>query len=216
VHLGIRFKPGILMFLLLLRDPDTPRNLSEFLDRCHELVSTARNGDDYVVVVRTEPKSLSKNGDSLNEIVLLHDRIGPNPLQELVLLDDSRTFLNQDQQHVEGLARQRNHLAIPQEQPAMDVDNEVPECVIAHDGWIGRTGCHCTPPWTLPLTCPRMLCGPIGCMAQNRNVGRLNHALLQPNQGGVQRRLVWAPLTGEPTMGSLGSPTRLSGIFRTI
>src|SRR5262245_44302089 len=94
---------GSRCFARLMRGPD-------------KAVATTRNCLDIVLTVRAFTESFSEQVDVLCEIAFFDHTVGPDELYQLFLLQHLSTVLNQRNQRVYGLGRQRQRLAIAQEQ----------------------------------------------------------------------------------------------------
>jgi hypothetical protein len=57
------------------------------LDSCDESISMARERDDVVVLVRTLTERVAQRRNLTDEIVLLHRRVRPHEIQQLILAD---------------------------------------------------------------------------------------------------------------------------------
>src|SRR5262247_1957283 len=87
--------------------------LMRFADKA---VAATRNRLDIVTPIRAFTESFSEQVDVLCEVAFFDHGIGPDELHQLFFIQHLSTVLNQREQRVYGLRRQRERLAITQEQ----------------------------------------------------------------------------------------------------
>ena len=90
----------------------SPGQIWNFLSVRDESISLARDGQDVVGLVGTLAERPSKRRDLASEIVFLNGRVGPDAVQQLVLRDKTIAMFEQDDEHVEGLRRDRHSAAL--------------------------------------------------------------------------------------------------------
>ena len=76
-----------------------------------EAVAPARHGLDVAAAVAAVAQRLAQQRDVLREVVLFDEGVGPEPADDLVLLDDVPAALDEEEEGVEGLGRERDGLA---------------------------------------------------------------------------------------------------------
>src|SRR5262249_45979659 len=96
------------------------RGVSRFFARlmrgADKAVAATRNCLYIVLPVRAFTESFSEQVDVLCEVAFLDHAVGPDELHQLFFIQHLSTVLNQRDQSVYGLRRQRQRLAITQEQ----------------------------------------------------------------------------------------------------
>ncbi len=80
----------------------------------NEAVATPGDGRDVLGLV-VSIQDLAQQEDLLSEVAFLDEGSRPHGLQELVFGDDPRPLLDQEQQQVEGLGRQRLRNALAEQ-----------------------------------------------------------------------------------------------------
>ena len=90
------------------------RNLvaRELLHGRNEAIAAARDRDDELVIGRMIVESFAKCRDVAREVVFLDDRVGPDELEQDVLVDDLPSPLDKGQQHFERLQRENDMSAV--------------------------------------------------------------------------------------------------------
>ena len=111
------------------------RNHREFLLRNQSHVFSkpvplAGNGDDIPMVLRRLPQSLAKHEDIAAEIGLLHKRVGPHRLHQIVFADDLPAVADQHQQDLKRLRGDRDQLAGANQRLLFGINPKRPELVL--------------------------------------------------------------------------------------
>ena len=107
------------------------RRAGSAVDAGNESISVAGNRDDVVVLIGTLTERSPQRRHLTDEVVLLHGRVGPHQVQQLILADDVVSMLEQHDEHVEGLGRD-GHETVVAPQAALDgIDDERTEGVAA-------------------------------------------------------------------------------------
>jgi hypothetical protein len=91
---------------------------------CDEAVAAPRHRDDEAVLVAPLAEGLAQHRDVLRQVVLLDRRVGPDRAHQLVLLDHAPAVLDQDEQRVEDLRRERDGLVPAPEETFARVNAE--------------------------------------------------------------------------------------------
>jgi hypothetical protein len=98
-------------------------------DRGREPVPAPRDGRD-----RLRPEHLAQGRDLHLQVVLLHDHVGPDEIDELGLPDDAVATLDQCQQQVERAGAERRGDAVDQHLPLAGADLEAAETIAVGHG----------------------------------------------------------------------------------
>lgn len=65
----------------------------------------------------------------MREVALLDEAVGPDPLHQLIFFDDAPAQLDQDQQHLQRLLRERHHLSVAEQRALGRVEAKTVEVV---------------------------------------------------------------------------------------
>ena len=80
--------------------------------------------NDVVVLVGSLAERAAQGRDLSSKIVFVDDRVRPDEPEEFVLLDGLVLVLQQDGEHLEGLGRNRNGVAVGPQRPLDGVNDE--------------------------------------------------------------------------------------------
>ena len=102
-----------------------------FGDLAYEPIALAWHGGDVPIRSWRLPENLAQRRNILREAVLFDDHPGPDRAQERVLVERFPTALDQEEQRIEVLGRQRNGFPAraPRQTTLAAVENEVAELV---------------------------------------------------------------------------------------
>ena len=85
-------------------------------DRHHEPIASRRNGCDNARLVTVITENSSKGGHGRGEIALFDDGVWPHRSHDGLLVDEASRAVDEVQQKIESLGRQRNRMAVTQQQ----------------------------------------------------------------------------------------------------
>ena len=88
------------------------RYISQTLHGGDESISVTGNSDDEIVLVGTLAERSPQRRYLPRQVVLVHGSVRPHAVQELVFADDVVSMLEQHDEHVEGLRRDRDETTI--------------------------------------------------------------------------------------------------------
>ena len=100
------------------------RHIRQVLHGGDESISVTGNGDDEIVLVGTLAERAPQRRNLTRQVVLVDGRVRPHAVQELVFADDVVSMLEQHDEHVEGLRRDRDETTIPPQLPLEGIHDE--------------------------------------------------------------------------------------------
>src|SRR5581483_1258664 len=114
--------------------PHSPRPTLELTRLADEAVAAARDCLNINVAVRALAESLSEQVDILRQVAFVNHAVGPDQLHQIVFPEYLPTVPDQHEQRIHGLRRQRQRLAIAQQQAVRDINAECAEFVEVFEG----------------------------------------------------------------------------------
>src|SRR5215472_1108394 len=96
---------------------------------CYKSVSLPGNCLYVLMSVAGLAQCFPQRGDILCQIVLLHDRVGPDLLHQLISMKKMSAVLDERQKYLERLWRERHRLSVSQQQALCCVQAEGAEFV---------------------------------------------------------------------------------------